>query len=137
MEQIQTEKAMKKLLVSLPIFVFLIALSAFYILKTEERIGPPIKSIEMAVYQLPASISTEQSTLLTNQFADEKGITAITVSDKSKLAAITYYPDVVNKIVIQSKISELLKESVTEHEYPKSNKVCPVHEPMAYIKSLF
>lgn len=128
---------MKKLLVSLPIFVFLIALSAYYFLKAEDRIGPPIKSIEMAVYKIPASVSLDQTNFMTDIMTEELGVTSITVNGSSQLAALTYYPDVINKDVIQSKISEILKVSVSEHEFPKSDKVCPVHEPMAYIKSLF
>jgi len=124
----------KALIISL---LLIVSVKIYLSIHVEKRVGPEIKPIELAAFDIP-ELNDEKSIQYKNESIKAlKGVTACAINPETKIAAITYDPEILNVDMIKSFLNYEFQEEINEHQYPISDKVCPVHEPGKYFSNLF
>ncbi len=117
------------------IVVFLIV--SVYILTPAKRIGPAIKPVELAAFYIQDIPTQKEATELRKKVMGAKGVTACAVNTESKIASVTYYPDVTSEKEVQLALELNGVYSVSKHVYPVGDKGCPVSGIQAFLDKTF
>lgn len=126
---------MKKILIyTLP--VFLLAIFGLYYWQAEHRVGPPIKNIHLAAFDVKGITNPEEYKQLSIKISEIEGVTACNVNEQSKIASITFYPDMINEALLQNIISVSGNCKVSKHVYDEVAG-CPVNIWRSWAHSIF
>ena len=124
----------KKLILSLS--VLFIALFGLYYWQAEHRNGPPIKNIHLVAFDVKGISNKEEYKALSLNVGKINGVTSCSINEQSKIAAITFYPDLLSDSELPALISSLGNCSVQLHTYEKING-CPVNVWRSWAHQLF
>lgn len=118
-------------------FILIVSVKVYFSLTVEKRVGPEINPIELAAFDIPDLKDEKSIQYKKESIKAIKGVTACAINSETKIAAITYDPKILNVEMIKSFLNYEFQEEIKEHQYPISDKVCPVHEPGKYFSNLF
>ncbi len=124
----------KKIILSLS--VLSIALFGLYYWQAEHRYGPPIKNIHLVAFDVNGISTPNDYDALSFNVTKIQGVTSCSINEQSKIAAITFYPDLLSASELPALIATLGNCSVQLHTYEKING-CPVNVWRSWAHQLF
>lgn len=117
--------------------LLIVSVKVYYFFSAEKRIGPEVKAIELAAFDIPQIDDVRLMEVRKKSIAALEGVTACTINHESKIAAITFDPQLINVNMLSAFLTAEFQEEIGLHHYPASDKVCPVHEPGKWFSQLF
>jgi len=130
-------KKTNKIFMGISIFFIGFMAVGVYVLKPAKRVGPEIKPIELAAYDVKGLKSAEQSAALRTKVMKMDGVTACAVNTEAQLASVTFYPDVTDEQKIQLAMNFEGAHATGKHQYPVNVKgECPVNGVQSFLDKM-